>query len=190
MDLSICRELLDRKIAKWQLARDSIHKEKETLQNAKEKVENTILAQQLIQGIAEKVQAAAHAQIASVVTKCLQAVFGEEESYTFHIKFSRKRGKTEAELLFARNGKYLDSDAVGGGVVDVTSFALRLACLLLLRPKKRRLLVLDEPWKMVSKNYRSAIRELVMSLAKDLKMQFIIVTHTDEFRMGEVIEIE
>ncbi len=79
--------------------------------------------------------------------------------------------------------------SVGGGVVDVASFALRLACLLLASPKRRRLLCLDEPFKHLSENYRPAVRELIEVLAREMDVQFIIVTHSNELKIGKVIEL-
>lgn len=189
IDLNYLRQTLTRHQADHDHARRAVADEKKALAEAKGRLENAAEAQKLLQGVAEAVQQQAHRQIAAVVSRCLEAVF-DEEAYEFVIRFVQKRGKTEAELLFRREGIEVSPvDAAGGGVVDVASFALRLACLILARPSRRKLLVLDEPWKHLSADYRPAMRELVLTLAKELGVQFIIVTHSDEFRMGEVIEL-
>jgi ABC-type Fe3+/spermidine/putrescine transport system ATPase subunit len=54
-------------------------------------------------------------------------------------------------------------------------------------PTKRRLLVLDEPFKFLSEQYRPAIRELIEQLAQELQFQFIVVTHIKELEMGDVV---
>jgi len=163
--------------------------ERRGLAQAHENVKHTEIAQTIVQGIAQKVQSEAHLRIASIVTRCLHAVFGED-SYDFRIVFDRKRGKTEARLLFVRDGKEYDPlSSSGGGVVDVASFALRLACLLLSRPVRRRLLVLDEPMKHLSSVYRPAICELLQRLTKELSVQMIMVSHSEEFQIGKVIEL-
>ncbi|MCH8068353.1 MAG: ATPase, partial [Candidatus Marinimicrobia bacterium] len=75
----------------------------------------------MAQQVAQNIQQQAHDQIAGVVTRCLQAVF--DDSYEFHIDFERKRGRTEAQLYFSRNGNRLDPmSASGGGCVDLASF--------------------------------------------------------------------
>lgn len=145
-------------------------------------------SQRIIQTIATTIQEQAHSKIAAVVSKCLETVF--DEPYQFKITFERKRGKTEARLTFLRDGLELDPlTASGGGVVDVAAFALRLACLVLSVPKKRRTLILDEPFKFLSKNYRSNIRKMLLSLSEEMSVQFIMVTHIPELECGRLIEI-
>lgn len=149
----------------------------------------TLKAQKIAQGVAEAVQQQAHARIAAVVTRCLKAVFGED-AYEFRIDFAQKRGKTEARLLFVRDGVDVDpTTAAGGGCVDVAAFALRLACLVLSLPRRRKLLVLDEPFKWVSKDYRPAVRELLLKLSEELGVQIVMVTHMPDLMVGNVIEI-
>lgn len=145
-------------------------------------------AQKTLQMIAQGVQQQAHERIAGVVTKCLASVF--DEPYQFRISFEQKRGRTEARLEFVRDGRVQDPlTASGGGAIDVAAFALRLSCLLLAKPPLRRVLVLDEPFKFVSAEYRSRVRLMLDSLSKELKVQFIMVTHIPELKTGNVIEL-
>jgi ABC-type molybdenum transport system ATPase subunit/photorepair protein PhrA len=76
-----------------------------------------------------------------------------------------------------------------GGVVDVASFVLRLSCLMLSKPPLRRLIVLDEPFKFVSVEYRDNVRAMLEKLAKDFKIQFIMVTHIEELITGKVVRL-
>lgn len=146
-------------------------------------------AQQLLQGIAAEVQRRSHEAVASLVTRCLKTVFGDD-SYEFRINFEQRRGRTEADLVFHRDGKDIDpSTASGGGVCDVAAFALRLACLLLSRPAKRKLLVLDEPMRMLSAEYQPIVRELIETLADELSLQIVMVTHSPNLACGKVIEL-
>lgn len=146
-------------------------------------------AQGIVQAVAETVQAEAHDRIAGVVTRCLAAVF--DKPYEFQIRFERARGRTEARLVFVRDGQELDPlDASGGGVVDVAAFALRLSSLMLARPACRRVVVMDEPFKFVSVGRRDRVRAMLESLAEDLDVQFVMVTHMDELRCGTIVELE
>jgi DNA repair exonuclease SbcCD ATPase subunit len=79
--------------------------------------------------------------------------------------------------------------ASGGGIIDVASFALRLACLCLSKPPLRRVMVMDEPFKFVSEQYRARLVELLERLAKDMGVQFIMVTHIKELEIGKVIQL-
>jgi len=94
-------------------------------------------------------------------------------------------------LIFERNGlEMAPLTAAGGGTVDVAAFALRLAALMLQRPPQRRCLVLDEPFKYLSKAYRPVVRDLLLDLAEELGMQFIVVTHDAEMACGKIVRIE
>ncbi len=155
---------------------------------ADERCANTEEAQQILQTVAKVVQQVVHNRIAGVVSRCLESVF--DEPYEFRITFDRKRGRTEAELSFVRGGLEVDPlTASGGGVVDVAAFALRLACLKLAKPPIRQLVVLDEPFRFVSVDYRPRVKEMVERLAKDMGIQFVIVTHMEDLRIGKIIEL-
>lgn len=166
-----------------------VKEESGKLVTAQQSLEDAEQARKIVQTVAESVQEKAHRQIAGVVSRCLQTVFGEE-AYEFRIEFVQKRGRTEARLCFVRDGKELDPlSAAGGGTVDVAAFALRIACLMLSRPKRRRLLVADEPFRFVSAGYRETINEMLTSLSKELNLQIILVTHSRRLMVGKVIEL-
>lgn len=78
----------------------------------------------------------------------------------------------------------------GGGVVDVAAYALRVACLNLSRPKKRQVLILDEPFKAVhSPVYRKRLRDLIWKLSDEMGIQHIIVTGITDFQLGKIIRL-
>jgi len=146
-------------------------------------------ARDIAQGIAETIQQEAHAKISSVVSTCLSTVF-PDDPYTFKVIFESKRHKTQAKLVFERNGIEVDPlSASGGGVVDVASFALRLACLLLNKPALQRVLVLDEPFKFVSEGYQPLVRQMLEDLESKLNIQIIMVTHIPALITGKRIEL-
>lgn len=150
-------------------------------------------AQTIIQSVSQKIQQDAHGRISSVVSKCLEAVF--DDPYEFQILFERKRGKTEATLAFVRDGIVLTNPQkeIGGGVIDVAAFALRLICLALTKPIRRRVLILDEPFTRIRGiENRKRMRQLLISLAEDFGFQFITcIDHESfpQFLLGHVIEI-
>lgn len=158
-------------------ARRSVESEQERLREAESKLVALREAQRLVQMASQRVQESAHGKIASVVTRCLRAVM--DDPYEFSLKFVQRRGRTECDLLFLRGGREYDS---GGGetsglAMNVASFALRLACLMLARPKARRLLVLDEPMKDVNGRANQArVCELLETLSEEMEVQMIIVS--------------
>jgi uncharacterized protein YydD (DUF2326 family) len=157
----------------------------------KTKVSSAIQAQVIISRFAEQIQTAVHSRLASLVTRCLKYVF-QEEAYEFKIDFVRKRGRTEAQLKFFRNGLTLDDpkNSAGVGQVEVAAFALRLACLMLSIPKQRRILILDEPFKNVNgEEYQERVGQLILQLAEEMEVQFIISSDDDWLKVGTVVEL-
>jgi predicted ATPase len=142
-------------------------------------------------GIAQAMQQKAHTRIARVVSRCLTLVF--EEPYEFRIEFETKRNKTEARMAFVRGGVVLEDpkEVVGGGVLDVAAFGLRLAALMFSLPQRRRVIIMDEPFKHISATRRGErVAAMLEALANEFSMQFIMVTHMPELRAGIVYEVE
>lgn len=150
-------------------------------------------ARDVIQSVAQAMQQEIHGRVSSLVSRCLEAVF--DDPYEFKIVFDRKRGRTEATLVFVRRGLALTDPLreVGGGVIDVASLALRLASILLTRPPSRRLLVLDEPFQRIrGVENRKRIRDLLVSLADDFGFQIVLNIDIDaypEFALGKLVEL-
>lgn len=164
--------------------------DRETVELARLKARKALLeeAQQIIRSVAQQLQTQAHQKVAQVVSSCLRAVFNDP--YEFKIHFDQKRGKTEARFTLERDGFEVDPlTASGGGVVDVAAFGLRLACLMLSKPRRRRLLILDEPFRMLSANYAQNAADMLEQMSAELGVQIIMVTHQDAYRIGNVVEI-
>jgi len=191
IDLFTYRQKLDRFLTQRSLASASVQREKTELKQAELRANCTERAQQIIQIVAQKIQKSAHNQIALVVSRCLETVF--EQPYRFNITFERKRGQTEAKITFARGGLELDPrGATGGGVIDVASFALRLACLILAKPARRRFLEIDEPFGRVKppEVYGPKIVEMIETLASDLGIQFLLVPSIEaHYEVGQVVRV-
>lgn len=169
----------------------AVEDERQAHRAASKELRRTRRAQDIVQQVAADVQKRAHDRIAGIVTLCLRAVF-REQAYEFRVLFEKKRGKTEARMVFFRDGvEYDPRRDVGGGVVDVAAFALRLACIMVSRPTPRRLLVLDEPFRFVSRraDYRDRVAALLLRLADEMGVQFLIVTHDTELEVGKVVRL-
>jgi DNA repair exonuclease SbcCD ATPase subunit len=184
------RRRVDDLLQDYNHAAKTVLAEREQLSALKQKVQESREARELIQHAAQAVQVRAHEQIAKVVTRCLKTVFGGT-GYEFKIHFERKRGRTEARMRFVRGRHEVEpTSAAGGGVVDLAALALRVACLLLATPRRRKLLVLDEPYRNINGQlYRERAAELIEVLAQELDLQVIIATGLDWLKIGTVIEI-
>ena len=138
-------------------------------------------AQIFLQKIAQETQEHLRFQIEDIVNLALETCFPGE--YIFQIKFEISRGKTEAELVFLdqKTQRQIDPmNASGGGVVDLTTFALRIACYALERGTDN-VIILDEPMKFVSKDLLDRLCEVIKVLSKKMNLQIIMVTHENKF---------
>ena len=134
-------------------------------------------ARTIIQTVAETTQKKLESHVSNLVTMALAAVF--PDPYTFILRFVKRREKTEADLLFVKDGNEgSPMDISGGGPLDVASFALRTATWAI-KPT-RNVLILDEPFKYVSRDLQSKCSEMVKHLSDKLKLQFLIVSHIPE----------
>jgi len=130
------------------------------------------------QQVAKQTQEQVKFQLEDIVNMALNAVYASK--YRFSVLIDAKRGGTEAKLvLFNENGDELDPmDSTGGGVCDILSFALRIALLII--SKNDRVLIMDEPFKFISKDVRESALEIIKRISTDLGVQIICVTHDIE----------
>lgn len=161
--------------------RSDIDNRSQQLESMKENLMLLEKAQVFLQNVAQETQSQLKFRVEDIVNMALDTCFPDE--YEFKLDFNVARGKTECSLLFLskRTGREIDPmNASGGGVVDVVCFALRTACYVLEKGIDN-VIVLDEPMRFVSKNLRSRVCEVMRNLSTKLGLQFIIVTHIDEF---------
>lgn len=136
---------------------------------------------EIFKNLGETVQKRVIKDIEEFVSRIYQYVFQTSDS--FRIKYEIKRSVPNMEFVVVnKQGIEFDPiDSLGGGTVDVLSFALRLIGLLLIRPKMRQVLILDEPFKHLSVFYRPRMMEILNLLCKERGVQIIMTTHQQEF---------
>ena len=137
-------------------------------------------AQTFLQKVAQETQEHLKFKIEDIVNLALETCFPHE--YSFRLNFNISRGKTEAELVFLSQSSDRPIDpmnASGGGVVDLTSFALRIASYAL-EQGNDNVIILDEPFRFVSRDLVSRADEILKVLSEKLNLQIILVTHIPE----------
>lgn len=179
----------DELVFRYRAAKSALDGEKKALETAKAEEATISEAKDVLQQVGQEVQQQAHQKIAGVVTHCLQAVFGKQ--FRFEIRFERKRGRTEAQLVLLK--KDLEVDALygsGGGVVDVAAFALRVSALMMTKPPLRRLLCLDEPMRNIHGHaQRERAKELIESISRELGIQIVMCTGLEWLQCGRIVEV-
>lgn len=158
----------------------SISERNENKQALENKLKLTEEAQIFLQSVAQSTQEKLKFQVEDIVNLALETCFPSE--YTFEINFKLSRGKTEAELKFISQKTGLSIDpmnASGGGVVDLTSFALRIASWVLER-ETDNVIILDEPFRFVSRDLVDRAGKILKVLSEKMNLQVILVTHIPE----------
>jgi DNA repair exonuclease SbcCD ATPase subunit len=156
-----------------------LDKTRKDLAECEDQMNSLILAGNLLKTIGEQQREKTISTFERVITLALKEIFDSE--YTFKIevvadkrvstKFKLIKGDMEMELL----------TAVGGGVVNVVSFVLKVLILASVRPKRQQIMFLDEQFNNVSADYRPRVAKLLKSFSDQLGIQFVLITHQQEF---------
>lgn len=150
---------------------------------AKEKkwIELEQMAKATVIKVGEETQREIKQYIEDSVTFALQTVYGSAYHFVVQFKYD-KRDQAEVKFFLSKNGKFYEprKDTISGGATDVCAFSLRMVLYTLEDPDPSPVLILDEPFKNVSKGYIPFVSEMVKELANMLELQLIISTHTDE----------
>jgi hypothetical protein len=143
--------------------------------------EYSLKARLIAQEVASATQSQLEIHISNLVSLALKSVF--PDPYLFTLKFVQRRNKTEADLIFSKKGNETDDilNSGGGGVADVASFALRIACWSL--KKTRPCFLLDETAKYLhSPEYQEKFSEMLKELSTKLGIQIILVSDQDDIK--------
>lgn len=170
------RTELERNRGKREQIENSINTQKSKLRLLTRELTHIEQAQTILQTVARMTQEELEYHISDVVSLALSVVF--DEPYELKLDFEIRRGKTEADIWFVRNGEKIHPlSASGGGAVDVASFALRVALWSLSAKQHRNVLILDEPFKFLSSNLQARAGEMLKQISKKLGLQIIMVSH-------------
>lgn len=176
-NLSFYESVLNQSIGK----RDMLLKNKEKYSDSsvalKKRLEAIDIAQALIQQVAQETQNQLVYHIEDVVNTALSTCFPDE--YGFKLIFEIKRNKTEARLVFTKDGYEIDPmSSSGGGAVDVAAFALRIAAWSI--SSNDNVLIVDEAFRFLSRDLQPRAAEIMQEISKRLGVQIIQVSHSPD----------
>lgn len=117
--------------------------------------------------------------VEKLVTYGLRTIFADQ-ALTFRIEVTTKRGLQWYEPKILQGSVEAPIlDAFGGGPATVVAFLLRV--LVCRRLGLAPVILLDEAFSMVSREYQSNVARLLRELADKLGLVILLVTHTEEF---------
>lgn len=177
MDLQKIRNQLERNRGRYQSIRerlDSSHKQKGELEVRQHSLEKATI---IIQEVSKLTQQEVEFHVSDLVSHGLAAVF--DDPYTYRLEYTLRRDRTEADQYWERGDSHFLPN--GGGVRDVSAFALHIACVVLSLMQKREvkpILILDEPTRCLKP---SALQEragiMIQEISETLGIQIILITH-------------
>jgi hypothetical protein len=139
-------------------------------------------ARTILQIAAKRTMKRVEQRISNLVSLALATVFDDPEQFV--VKLEERRDQIECDLLFKKGDQYYDPiDFTGGGILDITCLALRVA-FLLLNKNIRRILFLDEPAvKLHGKTFQERTSRLFKMLSEEKDIQIIIANDISEINL-------
>lgn len=157
---------------------DSLRKETKQLTRRLGHVDR---AREVIRAVASQMQEQLKIHVEEIGTLALDAIF-PDDGIKLTVDFEPRRGKTECDIWIEdSDGNKMDPmDSDGGGAVDVVAFALRVSLWSLLRPRPRKVMVLDEPFRFLDSERLPLAAGMIREISERLGIQILMVTHSDE----------
>ena len=178
MNIQQLRTQLEQSKGRRQQIKDDLKLIREDITQLKVDLIRHEKALEIVREVGLKTQQQLQYHISDITSLALEAIF--DNPYTLVVEFVQRRGKTECDLYFERDGEKVDPLlASGGGTVDVAAFALRIASWSMMRPRTRNVMILDEPLRFVSAKYQEKASAMIKEISEKLGIQFIIVTHNE-----------
>ena len=139
--------------------------------------ELNVAAKAVLEQVSSQEATEAQEAVATLVSRGLREVFGEE--YSFVVEDRIVRGNSHLDFVIKDSGgNCLDPvDSHGGGLAAVTAFLLRVVVVLL---EGGRTLVVDEAFAHLSREYVPRLAAFLRTLVDTVGLQLILVSHVPE----------
>lgn len=168
--------VLNQAKAKRDLLQSSIAQKSDRIAKMKSASESYIKARWILTEVAQQTQRRFQDRVESLVTMAIRSVF--DRPFEFHLEFERKRNKMECKPIIKEGDRVYDDPEydLGGGVLDIISFAFRIVLWSLQKPRSRNTIILDEPMKNMGAMVTLG-GQILKEISHKLGLQLIIVTH-------------
>ena len=126
-------------------------------------------------------------RVEDLVTLAIQSVFNRD--FKFELIFEQKRNKFECRpVIMEGDSEYVPKDDMGGGILDIIAFALRVVLWSLENPRSRNLIILDEPMRFVGRALVQSAGNMIKEISHRLNIQILLVTHEMELtELGDCV---
>jgi len=155
-----------------------IVQKKEEVKKKEEQILKHEKARWVFTEVARLTQEKFEGRVNSLATMAIKSVF--DRPFSFKLLFERKRNALECTpVVMEGENTYIPKDDMGGGIIDIISFAFRVVLWGMEKPRSRALLVLDEPFRFMG-SLSTRAGQMIRELSNKLNLQFLIVTHEPE----------
>ena len=126
----------------------------------------------IVQEVSKQTQSKLEYHITNLGNMALSTVFPDPPN--FKAEFQNRRNQTECDLTL---DDQVPIDSMGGGPLDILSFALRVSFWAL--KKNRPVMILDEPFKFLSSDLQEKASDMVKTVSESLGIQIIMISHQE-----------
>ena len=154
---------------------------RKTLIDLKKKEEATyVKARWVLAEVGRITQETFKDRVESLVTLAIRSVY--DRPFQFELKFEQQRNKAVCLPIIKEDDfEQMPKDDMGGGIIDLVSFAFRVILWSLERPQSRNVFILDEPMKFIGKGeLLQKAGRMLRELSHRLGFQLIVITHEPE----------
>lgn len=173
----------ERKLAQKNYIEDTIQKLSNEITNKKELDIELNKINILLNETSNISRELAKEKLQTLVTNALQFTLEKDIKFVIDLSIKRDTPSVEFKLETTVNNKKCILDPInsnGGGVIDIISTALRYAYLMAIDEGLAKILILDEPGKMISKGVSEKYAEFINDLSESFDIQTIFITHNTD----------
>lgn len=180
-EIQSMRSLLERRIGERNKLLNLLKKAEEESVRLTKRNRHLEKALEVIQIVAKATQQSLEFHVSNLASLALDAIY--DDPYKLNLVFELRRNRSEAVItLEDSNGNVVDPmDSVGGGVVDIAALSLRISLWSLKCPRPRATIIMDEPCRFVSRDLKERAFSMIKEISERMKIQFLIVTHEEEY---------
>lgn len=162
--------------------KESLQEKTKLIDEAKQKVAELEVAKWLMSEASKRTQKQLKTVIETLVTSVISVAF-PDRAFRFVLSYDIKKGKPSAQPLVQESDfePEVPKDDMGVSILDFISFASQLVLLSMERPRRRKMMWMDEPFRDVGKGpilIRAA--ETLKEVTRSIHYQLIIITHEED----------
>ena len=162
---------------RFDLLTEQVESKQEEIDTKQSHRDNLIKARWVVSEVGSLIQEQFKKRVESLVTLAIRSVF--DYPWEFVLKFEQKRNKAECRIvLMDGEDEYDYEEDEGGGIIDVSAFALKVVMWSLESPQSRNIMIMDEPGKWTG-CLSVLFGEVIKKISQELKIQIIMTTHDE-----------